>query len=124
MKHTLGPYINKHFDGNGVVAITSASFRGPNVMARFEVPLTLRTDEEGNQHWKCTDKDVAECEANARLFMISPLLLECLARLYAVIEPDYSMAWDDEKAVIDEAANLINQYRRDCEYSTPLNGSS
>jgi hypothetical protein len=81
MQHTPGPWIDRRLDGNQQITITAVAFRGPNVLALVRPPLTKDNPDDEMEIWKCTDKDVAEAGANARLIAAAPDLLSVLVEI-------------------------------------------
>ena len=71
MSHTPRPWVCRHWDGNQQIVIESVHHRGPNELALVRPPLTA-TPHDG---WTCTEENVAENEANARLIAAAPELL-------------------------------------------------
>ena len=71
MSHTPEPWICRHWDDNQQITVTSAAHVGSNDLALVRPPLTA-TPHDG---WTCTEENVAENEANARLIAAAPELL-------------------------------------------------
>ena len=78
--HTPGPWIVKHFDKDGDILIDAPAKRGSGLLCRVFPPNTVLDIGTKDEKWLCTEQDVDECEANARLISAAPDLLEALKK--------------------------------------------
>ena len=80
MTHTPGPWTNKNFNLVGEITIRSSDGQVIAVVRNRLVYMPDGVDGQGRtlSGWLCTEKEVLECAANARLITASPLLLEAL----------------------------------------------
>ena len=110
--HTPGPWIDKHWDANQQITITALAFRGPNVLALVRPPLTLiePTPVRAITEWSCTEKDVTEAAANARLIAAAPDMLQALRIAEEELQFDKERAtYGTEPRVVDQALRLVRQ---------------